>query len=125
MKFNSRSLQLFSLLLLPSRLRTARLVAGTPLVSYFFLNFRFQIFREKHSWCLFKLQLSFSISPISELRAGRAEIRKYNSFTSAHFHCLQVYRSGLEAIFSKVVRISIFSQVDISVFHFDSLIVLI
>ena len=120
MKLNSRSSQLFSSLLSPSRLRTARLVAllGTPLSSYFFAYFEFSIsnISRKNSWFLFKLQLSFWILPISELRAGRAEIGKYNSFTSAHFHCLQVYRSGLEAIFSKVVRIFIFSHVDYSVF---------
>ena len=65
-------------------------------------HFQFQIFWNK-SWFISKLQLSFWISPISESRAP-------------HLHCLQVYRSGLEAIFSKVVRTFIFSQLDISLF---------
>ena len=48
-KLNSRSLQLFSSSLSPSRPRTARLLAlAYFLTSVLVLNFRFQIFREKN-----------------------------------------------------------------------------
>ena len=65
MKFNSRSSQLFSLLLSPSRLKTARLGAlHYSLTSVLVLNFRFQIFREKNLASFQKINFFFEFCQV-------------------------------------------------------------
>ena len=65
MKLNSRSSQLFSSLLSPSRLRTARLGAlHYSLTSVLVLNFRFQIFREKNLASFLKINFFFEFCQV-------------------------------------------------------------